>query len=456
MSNLTDKLSTLERKEIEPIRSGNSRVYLLFPLIIAVFLAIFAWNNRHLLQSAVDLNVASAIAVKSAPGSHQLPENSVVFQAAGWIEADPYATEITPFISGIIDKVNVIDGQVVKKGEVLAVINNEELSIEADTLKNRLDQQKVLVKIAKAARDKVKAQIAQLNKRVDTLKAATAKAKNLFDAYQTNSKTLSRLKVDQAELAYKKDLSAQKAAKNESVELSQELKLKEEQIKLASVQLKGAELKLKRLLLDLSRCVIKSPVEGVVMDITTAPGKSEGPGRALMKVFNPNALQVRVDVLFADAPAMRLNQNTQIKLDALPDRKLKGIVTSIVGQADLQRNTIQAKVKILDPVPLLRPEMLARVQFLSTPTDQELETDTSEKSVVTLVPASALINKSGSQAKVWVVSRSSNTTQSREVRLGVPRENNWIEVDGVNPGEWVVENPPSELENGRKVKVKSH
>ena len=454
MSNLTDKLSALERKKEEPIRPGSSRIYLLFPLVIAIVLAIFAWNNRHLLQSAADVRVTSAVAVKSASGSHQLPENTVVFQAAGWIEADPYATKVTPFIRGIVDEVKVIDGQSVKKRDVLAIINDEELLIESEALKNSVNQKQVLVEISKAARNKVKAQIAQLEKRVETLKAAAAKSKNLFDSYRTNSKTLSKLKIDQAELTYKKDLSAQKEAENEVVEFNEELKLKEEQIKLAVAELKGAELKLKRIILDLSRCVIKAPVDGVVMDLQTAPGKSEGPNEALMQIFDPNSLQIRVDVLFADAPAMRLNQKTEIKLDALPDRKLKGIVTSIVGQADLQRNTIQAKVKILNPDPLLRPEMLARVQFLSTPVDQKLKIDTSEKSVVTLIPASALINKSGNKAKVWVVSRSEKTVQNRDVKLGIPRENNWIEIDGVNPGEWVVENPPSELENGRKVNVK--
>ncbi len=455
MSNLTDNLAALERKDTEPIRPGNSRIYLLFPLIIAIFLGIFAWHNRHLLQSSVEVSVSSAIAVKSAGGSHQLPENTVVFQAAGWIEADPYATKITPFVHGIVDEVKVIDGQTVKKGDVLAILNNEELKIDVATLKNRVEQQQVLVGISQTARNKVKAQILQQNKRVETLKAASEKSKNLFDSYRNNSKTLSKLKIDQAELQYKKDLSAEKEAENETVELNEELKLKEGQIKLATAEFEGAKLKLKRAELDLSRCIVKSPVDGVVMDLQTAPGKSEGPNQPLMQIFDPNSLQIRVDVLFADAPAMRLNQKTEIKVDALPDRKLQGIVTSIVGQADLQRNTIQAKVKIINPDPLLRPEMLARVQFLSTPSAEVVKQhSTATESVTTLIPATALINKSGNRATVWVISRSEKTAVHRDIKFGVSRENNWVEIiDGVNPGEWVVENPSSELENGRKVKV---
>ena len=47
-----------------------------------------------------------------------------------------------------------------------------------------------------------------------------------------------------------------------------------------------------------------------------------------------------------------------------PTSVFEGEVTRITGEADLQRNTSQAKVRITDPIDQLRPEMLCRVEFL--------------------------------------------------------------------------------------------
>ena len=40
-------------------------------------------------------------------------------------------------------------------------------------------------------------------------------------------------------------------------------------------------------------------------------------------------------------------------------------MTRILGEADLQRNTLQVKVSLLQPDPKLRPEMLCRAKFFS-------------------------------------------------------------------------------------------
>ncbi len=453
LDNLNEKLAALERGQDEPIHPCSSKVYLLFPLLVLVFGLFFAWHNRDLLRRTKTVRVESAIAVKSTGGS-QLPAGTVVFQAAGWVEADPFPTKVTSYVDGIIEQVNVIDGQKVAKGQTLALINNEELAIEYDRAIQETRQQNIRLSMAEARVDRTKAEIGHLDKRIETAKANAAKLKNVYDTYLKNRRTLSELKVEQARLDYERSLAAQKQTENEIVQFREDLKLKRQEVLLAESELKISTLKAKRLKLDLDRCQIKAPVPGVVMGLQTQPGKAEGPGRELMQIFDPASLQVRVDVLFADAPALQLNQKVEIKFDALADRKLNGLVTSIVGQADLQRNTIQAKVKIFDPDPLLRPEMLARVQFMSTPVAEIPPPDGPTESITTLVPATTLVNQTGNQAKLWVVSRRRSTLQLREVKLGGSRENNWIEIlDGVNPGEWVAVNPSAEFESDQKVRV---
>ena len=76
-------------------------------------------------------------------------------------------------------------------------------------------------------------------------------------------------------------------------------------------------------------------------------------------------------------------------VEILPDRIFRGEVTRITNQADLQKNTLQIKVRLIDPAIMLKPEMLTRVKFLG----DEQSPDGSGAAVDSgvLVPASALV-----------------------------------------------------------------
>ena len=66
----------------------------------------------------------------------------------------------------------------------------------------------------------------------------------------------------------------------------------------------------------------------------------------------------------ADAANLSTGQKAKARCSLLPDKVFEGEVTRITGEADLQRNTLQAKVRIIDPSDQLRPEMLCRVEFM--------------------------------------------------------------------------------------------
>ena len=124
--------------------------------------------------------------------------------------------------------------------------------------------------------------------------------------------------------------------------------------------------------LALTRTKIVSPVDGVVLELKAAPGQKKMLGMddmdsATMAVlFEKRKLQARVDVPLADARGLVPGQAALVTSDFLPNVEFRGVVTRIVGSADLQRNTLQAKVRVIDPDPRLRPEMLCRVKFLET------------------------------------------------------------------------------------------
>ncbi len=136
-------------------------------------------------------------------------------------------------------------------------------------------------------------------------------------------------------------------------------------------EIAAAAIEVEKARLALDRTKISAPISGRVLRLSVAPGDKrmlamdEADSSTIAILYNPENLQVRVDVPLADAAGLMVGQPVKIHCSLLPEREFRGEVTLITGQADLQRNTLQAKVRILDPVDVLRPEMLCRAEFLT-------------------------------------------------------------------------------------------
>lgn len=65
-------------------------------------------------------------------------------------------------------------------------------------------------------------------------------------------------------------------------------------------------------------------------------------------LFQPDSLQARIDVPLEEAAQLRIGQPVRLRSTLLPNQTFLGQVTRIDGQADLQRNTLQDKVRVLE------------------------------------------------------------------------------------------------------------
>ena len=126
--------------------------------------------------------------------------------------------------------------------------------------------------------------------------------------------------------------------------------------------------------------VVTSPVDGVVLRRNAAPGSAVGPSRmgrggegasgdpgegTILSLYEPGQLQARIDVPVGSVGGLGASRRVTMTAEALPGRTFHGAVTRVLSQADPLKNTLQVKVKIEDPDPLLKPEMLVRAQFLA-------------------------------------------------------------------------------------------
>jgi HlyD family secretion protein len=184
-----------------------------------------------------------------------------------------------------------------------------------------------------------------------------------------------------------------------------------------------------------------------VMRLTAAPGQKKMLGMddpessTVAVLYQPEKLQVRVDVPLADAAGLSVGQAVEIRCSLLPDRVFAGEVSRITGEADIQRNTLQAKVRILEPIEQLRPEMLCRVGFFGTGSSGPTT------SLATWVAKAAL-----TEGAVWVCNPESRRVTRRDVQATAEVRDGFVRISsGLRPGEQVVLSP-SGLRDGQRVK----
>jgi len=154
---------------------------------------------------------------------------------------------------------------------------------------------------------------------------------------------------------------------------------------------------------------------------------------------------VRVDVPLADAAKIGVGRKAKVTVEPLPNRTFEGEVLRIQPLADIAKNTVQAKVRILDPDPAMRPEMLARVEL------EGVAGEAAPASTSVWIPE-RLVRRDGDRAFAWIVADGRATR--RDVRLGPGHEGERVEVlEGLMPGDDVIDADPSLLSEGRSVRV---
>ena len=120
-------------------------------------------------------------------------------------------------------------------------------------------------------------------------------------------------------------------------------------------------------------CVIRSPVNGVVLEKLVdanelvSPqtfGGARGPSASLIALADLSDLQVEIDVNESDLAKISLGQPCRVSPEAYPAKVYDGVVAEIAPEANRAKGTLQIKVQIKNPDRFLTPELSAKVVFL--------------------------------------------------------------------------------------------
>jgi HlyD family secretion protein len=220
------------------------------------------------------------------------------------------------------------------------------------------------------------------------------------------------------------------------------------------------ELAVQRLALE--RMVIRSPTAGRVMRLLAQPGQRKmmhmdhAEAATVAILYQPQQLQARIDVPLGEIAKLKDGQSVRLKCSALPDTVFEGKVTRWLGEADLQRNTLEVKVHLLDPDPRLRPEMLVRSEFLGMNGNGVQGGSHAQGHPLDLriyVPETALLDHQAQRAWVWKLDATGKKIKKSQLLLASEnREGHVLVREGLKPGDRVVDQPANDLNDGDRVR----
>ncbi len=371
--------------------------------------------------------------------------------ASGKIQPE-VEVKISSDVSGQIVELFVKEGDSVKQGQLLLIINPDLYESEFERVSAVVNQTKANVASAKSQLEQAKAQFIQ----------AEANWKRNKDLYER--KVISKSEWEQIDTQYEVAKSQYEAAK--------------QSVTAAEFTLASAQASQKSARDNLSRTKIFSPMNGVVSKLAVEKGErvvgtAQMQGTEMLRIANLREMEVVVDVNENDIVKVDLGDTAYVEVDAYLNRKFTGVVRQIANSPKTTLNAVatdevtnfEVKISILREsykdletgrnISPFRPGMSATVDII-----------TNRKNNVLSVPIQAVTTRKDTlnsaaettkKYKEYVFVIIENKALQTEIETGI-QDNKYIEVlNGLNDGMIIAEGPynaiSKTLSNGAKVRI---
>jgi RND family efflux transporter MFP subunit len=250
-----------------------------------------------------------------------------ILHATGYVVAQRKAA-VSSKATGRLKELSVVEGDRVKAGQVLGVIENEDL------LK--------LVAEREANISALEARIRFAEAEFENAKTDRQRQEKLF-----NQKVASAKEFEDAQSRYRKAQA--------------ELESSRASLELGKAQLAAAKV-------DLDYTYIVAPFDGTVLtkdadvgEMVTSMGAATNAKAAIVTIADMSSLEVEADVSEANISKVSVGQECEITLDSYPGKIYQGVVSRIVPTVDRAKATVMVKIKFKDLDQFVLPEMSAKV-----------------------------------------------------------------------------------------------
>lgn len=345
---------------------------------------------------------------------------------------------IMPKISAPVQKFLVSRGDHVKANQLVAVLENRDLSASVAESRGLLQQAESNLRSTSDA--SIPEQVIKAQTDVQADQQSLDAAQRVLDSRKKllEQGAIARKLVDDAEVSYAQAKGQLEAAKEHLKSLQSVGK--EELVKSAQAQVEAARGHLQSAEAQVSYSEVRSPISGVISDRPLYAGEMASAGQPLVTVMDISRVIARVNVPQAQAGTLKLGQTATITQTGSDD-KLEGKVTVVSPATDPNTTTIQVWITAANPGERFKPGAGVHASIL---------TETIRNA--SIVPASAILpGEEGGTAVLTVGSDS--VAHLRPVEVGVRYGDKVQIVTGVNPGDEVVTVGGLGVDDKAKVKI---
>ena len=347
---------------------------------------------------------------------------------------------VTPKITSTIKSFPVQRGAHVRKGQLLAVLENSDLSAAAIQSKGEYEQ---------AEANYVTSTAAGLPEQIQKAELDAASAKSALDAQQKiyDSRkelfaqgALPRRDLDSAQVTLVQTRSQYQQAQKALDDLRRVGK--EQALKNAGGQLSAAKGKLLSAEAQLSYSEIRSPIDGVITDRPLFPGELASANQPLLTVMNTSHLIAKSHIAQSQAITLKVGDDARIHIAGLND-PVPAKVGIVSPALDPGSTTIEVWVETAKPPAELKPGMTVELSITSA----------MAKSAV-LVPKASVLESPEAGSFVMVAGKDGRAHQI-PVQLGLRGAADTQITKGVSAGDSVIVSGAYGLPDKTKIKIEA-
>lgn len=341
-------------------------------------------------------------------------EAEKLLSAKGYLKSRNQA-KIGAKAPGRVEAMYVEEGTRVKKGQVLAVLEHNDIKAVLESRQAMVERSAADLKEAKAD---LEVKDRKAKRWIQLLSRGTATVEETDGYVSARDMAASRLRSLEAGLAL------QKASTHEIEETIRNMH-------------------------------IVAPFDGTILTKEAEVGETITPGGmgaasgrgSVVTLADLDKLDVETDVAENLVSRIAIGQPAEISVTAVPGRHYRGRLRQIIPMGDRTRGTIKVNVEVIDPDIHLFPELVATVHFLP---DKGLANPNAGKAYLFL-PKAAVVEANG-HTYAWVVN-TKGVTRRRTIDVVTSTDDLARVEKGLAVGESVVVNPPKTLREGETVKI---
>jgi HlyD family secretion protein len=368
--------------------------------------------------------------VRHAPISEVISAEALVFPLQQAI--------ITPKIASTIKTFEVQRGSRVRNGQLLAVLENADLSAASEQSRGEFEQAQAGYIATTGASLPEQIQKAELD--AASAKAAYNAQQTVYDSRKTlfDQGALPRRDLDAAEVALAQARSQYQQAARQLDDLQ---KIGQEQaLKSATGQLSAAKGKYLGAQAQLSYSEIRSPIDGVVTDRPLFPGELATANQPLLTVMDTSKLIAKAHIAAAEASRLKADDPAQIKVPG-DENPIAARVSLVSPALDPGSTTIEVWVEAVKSDPRIRPGMPVTIAMTAQTVNDAI-----------VVPAASLL-KNAQEAPYVLVAGSDGIAHAHTVEVGIRAADTVQILSGVHAGDAVITSGGYGLPDGTAIKT---